>query len=386
MTPVLIGYDAFMSRLSRYILRQLALPTLFIAVTLLGVVWLTQSLRFVDMIVNRGLSAGQFLHFTVLLMPGILAVILPVALLCGVLFVYHRLSFDSEIVVMRAAGLSQRALAVPAVVMALAVTVATYGLTLYAQPLGFRAFKDQQFMFRHNYATVLMREGAFNEIVRDVTVYVRERRGGELRGILIHDNRKPDRPVTVMADRGVLARIPAGPRFVMENGNRQERRRDGDRLSLLYFDRYELDLALVARRPDTRWREPGERYIDELLFPEDSDAGRRHHDEFRAEAHKRLVTPLYSIAFVLIALAGILSGEFDRRHEWRRLVYAAAGALTVQIVGISLVSVISTMPGLTPLLYLNVVLASAGAALVLSGVRPRRWWGAHRPAAAEGAE
>lgn len=386
MTPALIGYDALMSRLSRYVLRQLAPPTLFIAAALLGVVWLTQSLRFVDMIVNRGLSAGQFLYFTVLLLPGLLAVILPVALLCGVLFTYHRLSFDSEIVAMKAAGLSQRALAVPAVVMALAVTAAAYGLTLYAQPLGFRAFKDQQFMFRHNYATVLMREGAFNEIVKDVTVYVRERRGGELRGILVHDNRAPDRPVTVMADRGVLARTPAGPRFVMENGNRQERRRDGDRLSLLYFDRYELDLALVAKRPDMRWREPGERYIGELLFPEKSDAASRHHGEFRAEAHKRLVTPLYSVAFVLIALAGILSGEFDRRHEWRRLVYAAAGALTVQIVGISLVSVISTIPGLTPLLYLNVILASAGAALILSGVRPRRWWGASRPAVAEGVE
>ena len=374
-----------MSRLSRYVLRQLAPPTLFITVALLGVVWLTQSLRFIDMIVNRGLSASQFLYFTLLLLPGVLAVILPVALLCGVLFTYHRLSFDSEIVVMKGAGLSQRALAVPAVVMALAITFAAYGLTLYAQPSGFRAFKDQQFMFRHNYATVLVREGAFNEIVEDVTVYVRERRGGELRGILVHDDRKPNRPITVMAERGILARTPAGPRFVMENGNRQERRRDSDRLSLLYFDRYELDLALIAKRPDMRWREPGERYIDELLFPNDPDIADRHRDEFRAEAHKRLVTPLYCIAFVLIALAGILSGEFDRRHEWRRLLCAAVAAVTVQIIGISLVSVISTIPGLTPLLYLNVILASAGAAWILSGIRPRRWRGANRPAAAEGA-
>ena len=385
VTPVLIGYDASMSRLSRYILRQLAPPTLFIAAALLGVVWLTQSLRFVDMIVNRGLSASQFLYFTVLLLPGVLAVILPVALLCGILFTYHRLSFDSELVVMKGAGLSQRALAVPAVVMALAVTAATYGLTLYAQPLGFRAFKDQQFVFRHNYATVLMREGVFNEVVDDVTVYVRERRDGELRGILVHDDREPDQPVTVMAERGVLTQTPAGPRFVMENGNRQERRRDSARLSLLYFDRYELDLALIAKQPETRWREPGERYIDELLFPKDTDAGNRHRDEFRAEAHKRLVTPLYCIAFVLIALAGILSGEFDRRYEWRRLLYAAVSAATVQIVGVGLVSVISTIPGLTPLLYLNVILASVGATWILSGIRPRRWWGANRPMATEGA-
>ncbi len=371
--PLLSGtmYNVHMSRLTRYILSQLILPILFISVALVGVVWLTQSLRFVDLIVNRGLSVNHFLYLTVLLLPGILAVILPVALLCGVLFTYHRLSFDSEIVVMKAVGLSPRALATPAVVIALFVTVATYGLTLYLQPLGFRTFKDQQFTIRHNHATVLMREGTFNSVIKDVTVYVRERRGGELRGILVHDNREPDRPTTVMAERAVLVQTPAGPRFVMENGNRQERRRDSDQLSLLYFDRYVLDLALIAEFPDTRWREPGERYIGELLFPGDSEAANRARRELRAEAHKRFVTPLYGIAFVLIALAAVLSGEFDRRYEWRRILFAAVGAAAVQVVGIGLVPVISTTPALTPLLYLNVILAGGGAAWILLTVRRR---------------
>ena len=354
-----------MSRLTRYILRQLALPVVFISVALVGVVWLTQSLRFVDLIVNRGLSASHFIYLTVLLLPGILAVILPVALLCGVLFTYHRLSFDSEIIVMKAAGLSQRALAVPAIIMAVIVTIATYGLTLYLQPLGFRTFKDQQFTIRHNYATVLIREGTFNNVIKDVTVYVRERRGGELLGILVHDNRQPDKSITVMSERGILVQTAAGPRFVMENGNRQERHRNSDQLSLLYFDRYALDLALIAESPETRWREPGERYVEELLFPGDSQAATFYRDKLRAEAHKRFVTPLYCIAFVLIALAAILSGEFDRRYEWRRILYAAAGAVTVQVIGIGLVPIVATTPALSLLLYLNVIIASLGACWVL---------------------
>ena len=374
-----------MNRLTRYILRQLTLPILFVSVALVGVVWLTQSLRFVDLIVNRGLSASHFLYFTVLLLPGILAIILPVALLCGVLYTYHRLSFDSEIIVMKAAGLSQFALAIPAVIMALLITVATYGLTLYLQPLGFRTFKDQQFTIRHNYATVLMREGTFNNIIKDVTVYVRERRRGELLGILVHDNREPDKPVTVMAERGVLVQTPAGPRFVMENGNRQERHRNSNHLSLLYFDRYALDLALIAESPATRWREPGERYIDELLFPGNSEAANHHRDELRAEAHKRFVTPLYSIAFVLMALAAVLAGQFDRRYEWRRILYAAVGAVTVQVIGISLVPVVATTPVLTPLLYLNILLASIGAIWILLTVGRRRHSGLDQPAIPEGA-
>ncbi|MBH64441.1 MAG: LPS export ABC transporter permease LptF [Alphaproteobacteria bacterium] len=361
-----------MSRLTRYILRQLGLPVLFISVALVGVVWLTQSLRFVDLIVNRGLSASHFLYLTVLLLPGIFAVILPVALLCGVLFTYHRLSFDSEIIVMKAAGLSQRALAVPAIIMALIVTIATYGLTLYLQPLGFRTFKDQQFTIRHNYASVLIREGTFNNVIKGVTVYVRERHGGELLGILVHDSREPEKAITVMAERGTLVQTAEGPRFVMENGNRQERHRDSDQLSLLYFDRYTLDLALIAESPESRWREPGERYISELLFPGDSEAADYYRDKLRAEAHKRFVSPLYCIAFVLIALAAILSGEFDRRYEWRRILYAAAGSVAVQVVGISLVPIVATTPGLSFLLYLNIILASCAAVWMLMAARRRK--------------
>jgi lipopolysaccharide export system permease protein len=361
-----------MSRLTRYILRQLSLPVAFISVALVGVVWLTQSLRFVDLIVNRGLSASHFLYLTMLLLPGILAVILPVALLCGVLFTYHRLSFDSEIIVMKSAGLSQKALAVPAIIMALIVTVATYGFTLYLQPLGFRTFKDQQFTIRHNYATVLIREGTFNNVIKGVTVYVRERHGGELLGILVHDSREPEKAITVMAERGTLVQTGAGPRFVMENGNRQERHRDSDQLSLLYFDRYTLDLALIAESPDSRWREPGERYISELLFPGDSAAADYYKDKLRAEAHKRFVTPLYCIAFVLIALAAILSGEFDRRYEWRRILYAAAGSVAVQVIGISLVPIVATTPGLFLLLYLNIIIASCVAIWILLLARGRK--------------
>ena len=361
-----------MSRLTRYILRQLSLPVAFISVALVGVVWLTQSLRFVDLIVNRGLSASHFLYLTMLLLPCILAVILPVALLCGVLFTYHRLSFDSEIIVMKSAGLSQKALAVPAIIMALIVTVATYGLTLYLQPLGFRTFKDQQFTIRHNYATVLIREGTFNNVIKGVTVYVRERHGGELLGILVHDSREPEKAITVMAERGTLVQTGAGPRFVMENGNRQERHRDSDQLSLLYFDRYTLDLALIAESPESRWREPGERYISELLFPGDSAAADYYKDKLRAEAHKRFVTPLYCIAFVLIALAAILSGEFDRRYEWRRILYAAAGSVAVQVIGISLVPIVATTPGLFLLLYLNIIIASCVAIWILLLARGRK--------------
>ena len=357
-----------MSRVTRYILRQLFAPTLFITGALVGVVWLTQSLRFVDLIVNRGLSAGRFFYLTMLLLPGFLSLILPIALFCAVLFTYHRLSFDSEIVVLRAAGLSHRQLARPALALALVATILTYGLTLYLTPLGFRTFKDQQFTIRSSYASVLLQEGVFNTLVDGVTVYVRERKsGGELRGILVHDNRQPSMPVTVMAERGILTSTPEGPRFVMVNGNRQAVARDPDQLSLLYFDRYALDLGLIAEASGEHWREPGERYLPELLNPGSGLDDVNNAKRMLAEAHKRLVSPLYCLAFTLIALAGILSGEFDRRGEWRRILAGAAAAVAFQVVALGLMPLVGKTPALAPLMYLNIVIAIIGASWVLSG-------------------
>ena len=72
----------------------------------MALIWLTQSLRFVELVVNRGLSLRVFLQLTGLLIPNFVAVILPITTFVVVQFIYQRLAGDRELTVMRAAGLS----------------------------------------------------------------------------------------------------------------------------------------------------------------------------------------------------------------------------------------------------------------------------------------
>ena len=361
-----------MSHVTRYILRQLLGPLAFTTVVLAAVVWLSQSLAFVDMIINRGLSFLRFLYLTLMLAPGFLALILPVALFCSILYTYHRLTYDSEITAMRSSGLNQRALAMPAIMLAVAVTLVGYLFSLYLTPLGFRTFKDLQFVIRSNQASVLLQDGEFNTIGDGITAYIRERGpGGELLGILVHDGRNPAHPVTVMAERGVLlVGDNNAPRFVLFQGNRQEIDQNKDQLSLLYFERYALDLDVLGQSAADRWREPAERFLPSLLFPDNSHDDRRYADELRAEGHNRLTTPLYALVLAVIALGAVLSGEFNRRGEWSRMAVASAAAVVFEAVGLGLVTLIAHQPTLTPLLYLNPLLGLAVGAYAL-GVR--RW-------------
>jgi lipopolysaccharide export system permease protein len=370
-----------MRRLDRYILRQLAGPFLFFAATLTGVIWITQSLRFVDLIINKGLSAGLFFYLTMLILPGVWALILPVALFAAVLYAYYRLTADRELVVMGAAGLGPRALARPALLLAGGATLLAYAMTLWLMPLGQRNFAALKADLRTNLSYVLLQEGAFNTVGSGLTVYVRARDPeGALLGILVHDGRDPARPATMMAEQGALIRTEQGPRLVLAEGNRQQVDGAGGQLSMLYFDRYTLDLGPFVQSGESHWLEPGERYLSELLQPGDTPDDVANAGRMRAEAHDRLTAPLYGLAFALIGLAAVFCGEFNRRGLGWRVAAAIGAAVAVRLIGLALVNLTAKTALLAPLIYLNVAFASA-AAIWLMGRRMAR---PARPAPAAG--
>ena len=88
-----------MRRLDRYIIRQITGPFLFFVLVFTGVIWLTQSLRVIDTVVNNGQSAWVFAEFTALLLPMVLSVVLPISAFAATLYAYNRLVSDSELVV-----------------------------------------------------------------------------------------------------------------------------------------------------------------------------------------------------------------------------------------------------------------------------------------------
>jgi lipopolysaccharide export system permease protein len=361
-------------------LRQLVGPFVFFLLALTGVIWLSQSLRFVDMIVNKGLSAGYFLYLSTMVLPSVLAIILPTAIFAAVLYTFHRLSADSEIIVMRSAGLGNWPIAKPAIYCALFFTLLGYGLTLYLMPLGQRALKDVKMTLRTDLSYVLLQEGRFNTIGRRLTVYVRERRsGGELYGMLVHDSRDKKKPATMLAERGALVRTEAGPRFVLVNGNRQQVDLSKGQLSLLQFDRYTLDLTQFIKKSSERWLEPGERYLHELFYHDNTKTDLANAGSLWAEAHDRLTAPFYALAFVMIGLAATLSGKFSRRGRTWRLVVAIAVVLAVRALGLGLVSITAKVPELAVLIYLNILVAIIGAgAFLLKGQLSRQRFTANR--------
>lgn len=348
---------------NRYIIQSLFMPVIVITLTLTGIIWLTQSLRFIDYIVNKGVDVSTFLYLSMLMIPLFLMIILPIAGFISVLVVYNKFISDSELIVFKTAGLSRMGLAKPALIMSAVIAIIGYLISFYLLPSSYREFKDTEVFIRNNYASVLLQEGVFSTPTKGLTVYI-ESRGerGLLEGVLVHDSRKLERPVTYMAQEGRLVSTASGPRFDLLNGNMQEIDKEHGGLSFLYFDSFPLDLSVYTDQAERKWRTPEESYITQLLFPD--DLSERLKGKFIAEGHYRIVWPLFSFVLTLIALASLFSGQFNRRGQWKRIVSATIIAVIVVSINLTLKGAIASNLSLAALMYFNVVV-SAGACLYI---------------------
>ncbi len=262
-------YDrATMTTLTRYILRQCFGVMVFVTAALSAAVWLAQSLTLIDLIVNRGLSVDVFLYLAVLILPRFIDIVLPIGVFIAVLFTFNRLSTESELVVMRAAGLSPLTLARPVLILAGIAFVFLMSLSAYLLPVADRAFRDLQFEIRNRFISSLIQEGTFTTVSDKLTFYIRSREAnGDVAGLLINDSRDPQRPVTILAETAAFVDTPTGPRIIMVNGDRQQFDPQTRKLSILTFTRYTLDLDTLQDPSVVRLRLAEERFLPDLFFP-----------------------------------------------------------------------------------------------------------------------
>src|ERR1700756_1654078 len=362
-------YDlSTMTRLNRYILRQCFGVMLFVTAALSAAIWLAQSLRLIDLIVNRGLSIDIFVYLALLILPRFLDIVLPIGAFIAVLFTFNRLTSESELVAMRSVGLSHLALARPVLILAGIAFLILMSLSAYFLPASNRAFKDLQFEIRNRFVSSLLQEGTFTTIADKLTIYIRNRDDrGEVTGLLIHDNRDPNKPVTILAERGLFADTPAGSRIVMVSADPQQFDSEARKLSLLTFEHYTLDLDSLHDAPAIRFREAQERFLDELFFPPpETDPALRA--SFLVEAHRRLLVPLSAFTFSLIPLACLLPGGFNRRGQLIRALAAIAVAFIFEVLDIGVNDLAVRSAAAIPLMYATDLLPFVlGLAILLRG-------------------
>src|SRR5690606_22902662 len=179
-----------MRLIDRYLLRQLVGPVALATLALTAVALLSQSLAGLDLIVNQRQSALVFLKITLLYMPQLINMVLPIAVFVAALVALNRLHTEQEIVVCFAGGMSRWRVISPAIRLACTVAFLALLMNLWVQPAAYREMRRELFQVRTDLASTLVREGEFTEPAPGLTVYAQGVDGaGNLENLFIHQMR-----------------------------------------------------------------------------------------------------------------------------------------------------------------------------------------------------
>lgn len=357
-----------MSRLDRYLLAQLLMLFGFFALVLVGVYWINRAVQLFDRIVGDGQTAAVFFELTILALPNVIRLVLPVAAFAAAVYVVHRAATESELVVMQAAGLSPWRLARPVLAFGLIVAALLSVLNHHLVPASRTALLDRRAEIAENIAARFLTAGAFLHPAPGITLYIREiTPEGEMRDLYLADTREQGMQVTYTAQSALLVRAGGRQKLVMLDGMSQTLRLDDGRLATTRFTDFAYDIAALI---DGGARQG--RTVEELSTPELLGAAPELLAETRStpavmlhEAHARLAHPFLATVGALIGAATLMLGAFSRLGVWRQVLGAVVLLILVQLAANAAEGVARRDAWLWPVAYLPLVTGGLTAAGLL---------------------
>lgn len=305
-----------MKKLNVYIAGQIFVGFLLVTFSLMSILWLTQSLRFIEMITNKGLPLSLFIKMTSCLMPRLFAILSPISLFVAVLFVYNRMLSDRELVVIKSAGISPWQSAKPALFMGIVISLFAVYVNNAGIPAAEKKFQDLEWQVKNDVSHLMFREGEFTALDNNLTIFITaHNKDGSVEGVMINDERNPKTKVTVAAENGVIVYTDQGPRIVLINGIRHEINNRTLQFSSLSFDRYSVDFG-ASQSKKRRGASARSKTLGELLGAADNpNLAPTEARRYIVEGHRRLINPFYNLVLALIGCVGLLVGNFNRRGQ-----------------------------------------------------------------------
>lgn len=352
-----------MLRIDRYIFGQMLVLFGFFALVLVSVYWINRAVSLFDDLLNDGQTALVVLEFTILTLPLVISVVLPVAAFAAAAYGTNRMSGESELVAMQAAGLSPWRLARPilafGVFVGLMVAVLVHGLV----PLARERLAERQAAIAENVTAQFLRPGAFQYPTDGVTLFIRDiANDGRLLDLFIEDARNPDDQTIYTSKEALVVRAESGPVLVLLSGMAQNLRRDGDRSSIAVtrFSEFSYDIGAMLTARDRRGRDLRDYSTLRLLSPDAAllDSTGATAGDARREAHERIAQPLLAPIAAMIGFATLLIGGYSRFGVWRQVVWAILGLIVVQFIANAAANQAGRDPSLWPLVYLPALVGS----------------------------
>ena len=351
----------------RYLFGQMIRTTIAVSVTLVGIMWLFQTIRLLEVVINRGAPISNFLLMSVTVIPLWLTIAVPVSAFVAVIWVFQRAVADRELLVMQASGRSALQLARAPLALGILLTLVLIVNSVMVLPQSFGIYKRVQFEVRNSIPTVMLQDNVFIDVVDGLTMLIGEKLDdGLAKDLFIHDERTEGKVITMTARVGQFVERDGLPAVILQEGERIELSKSGDSGATLLFDSHTVTIAPKDKTVSSQMPiDMNEDSISNLLNPEKSPYP-DYFNQRRAEGHYRIVSPALALVLILIATVGALFGQV-RRHTWsKRTLLMIVGSIVSISALVSSRSLATSLPSTVPLLYASVLVPSLIMLVVLT--------------------
>ena len=341
----------------RYLFDQLLRTAFAVTLTLVGIMWLFQTIRILELVINRGAPLSDFLIMSVTVIPLWLTIAIPIGTFVSVMWVFHRALMDRELLVAQASGRSAIQLARAPLALGVAATIFLVINSVFVLPLSFGVYKEIQFKLRNTIPTVMLQDNVFIDVVDGMTMLIGKKyKDGLAENVFIHDEQKDGVIVTMSARSGRFIEKDGQPAIILRDGQRFEMNKDEDAGATLTFETHTVSITPRERKQSTRMPiEMNEDSIANLLDPSTSP-DERYINQRAAEGHYRIISPFLALTLVLVATTGVLYGQI-RRSTWskRAVITVCGGVLCISFL-VSARSLATEASAAVPLIYISMLI------------------------------
>lgn len=310
--------------LDRYIIAEILPPTGLGLLLFTFILLLQQITLLTGILIARGADLATILRLFTYILPSILATTIPMAYLLGVLLAFGRLASDSEIVALRASGISPAQLLRPVVALSVLTGLLNFYVLAVAVPSANQAYRQVFYALVLSKAKTGVKPRVFgdNDPIPGMVLYISDipAESGEWKNLFLADNRYPQKPQVILARSGrlVLNEEAHKVELHLENGTAHAYQPNlPEQYEITRFKRWEIPLPFEQFFPqlplskgdrEMTLRELGEQIRELTRKGQRADAAR-----FWVELHKKFAIPAACLVFGLLGLGLSLGSRKEAR-------------------------------------------------------------------------
>ena len=320
----------------KYIYKVLLFPFFVITLSITGVSWLVQSIRYLEIILNKGARLLDFIELTVYLIPFLLFITLPISLFFTIYYTYRKLSHDREITALYSLGIDRIKIIKTFFLFSTCVVLLHYVISIYLLPMSMYKFKNLKFEIDHNSIVNLLQFNTFISKINNITLYIEKKeKDNLLRNIFIYNLKNPEKDITFIANSGKFYNTNSGIQLTLYNGSKLEFDHKNKKYSLVKFSKHSMSSLNTLEGIKSKFKENAYEFsISELLFS--NDLPQNKISRFRAQGHFRLLWPFTSISIIMSMLFFLTQYEQIRKSVVKANVYTFISALFIILATFSL--------------------------------------------------